>query len=223
MERMNILTIPVQVRRQLEGAGPWSDRDDREPVDGLVRALRGAGALRPTFAASVLLLLEDDDLRVRSGAIAALPEVAQDLGAAHLCAVLERSAERFRGVSAEGATVLHPDLYHALLAAIAKAAAPGDERALMHLRPAAREPGWGSRLLPDLARLDPEWLLTHAAELVPHRSVGVLFALSPAQRLELVRRLAPYPAEQRTQLGAGFWGRFDPEEAQLLQRHMWPE
>lgn len=220
---MNPLEIPLQVRRQLEGVGPWLDREDREPVDGLVRAIRAAGALRPTFAATVLALLDDEDLTVRSGAVAALPEVAASLPAARLCDVLDRSEGLLRGVQAQGATVLHPDLFHAVLAGLARAAQPGDERALIRLRLAAREQPWASRLLPDLARLDPEWLIAHAREVVPHRSVGVLFSLSPAARLRLVDALAPYPAALRDTLDPGFWGRFSPEEAQTLQHHMWPE
>ena len=44
------IQVVAQMRDQLCGAGIWDDADTQHPHDGLLRAIRGAGAQRPFFA-----------------------------------------------------------------------------------------------------------------------------------------------------------------------------
>ncbi|MCB9766425.1 MAG: hypothetical protein H6739_42015 [Alphaproteobacteria bacterium] len=222
-DSMPVQEIPARVRAQLLGRGEWVDPNDREPTDGLARAIRQSGDQRRTFAAAVGLLLTDDDPALRAGAAAVLHLVADELGAPHLARLLTEHPERYRGVRPAGVTLGGEDIAWTMLTAMAKVTRPQDRDAVHLLRGAVTEPERGSRLLADLARVDPDWVTANARDVVPHRATGVLLRLDRPHRERLARALAPYPEELKTLLGPPFWRQLPPDEAEALKALMWPE
>ena len=91
--------IAAQVRHQLEHGSVWQDRDSLDNYDGLVREIRSSPEARGEFAAAVAACLVSENLLVRSGAVAALPEVARDIGAETLRRILDENLSLFRSVS----------------------------------------------------------------------------------------------------------------------------
>jgi hypothetical protein len=211
--------IETLIEWQLRDGSVWLDRDAVHPHDGLIRAIRTAGAERPAFAAAVLRLLPSPDLRVRTGTVAALPEVVGHVGAGAVAAVLRDHEALFHGVRPAW-PIGAADLEEAAASAVAAAVKPGD--GVVWLRDVARHRPWGANVLGGLARADGEWLVAHARTLVPHRALGVLAELPPRLRAPLIAALSPYPPEEPSPLSRFFWSRFPPEEAARLRALMWP-
>jgi hypothetical protein len=183
------------VEQQLQGTGPWSDRNDYTPVDGLVRALRGAGGLTPAFARALLGLLEHDDAAVRAGAVASLTDVADHISADDLVRALEAHPDHFRGVKPPaGYPVPDEDLESRLVVAIARAMSPSDALARQFLMEQARNQHSVSALL-GLSRTDPDWVAAHADTVVPRNAIGGILRAIPgrAQRRSIVSALSPWP------------------------------
>ena len=156
--------------------------------------------------------LTDANLLVRSGAVAALPEVAVALGAARLCDVVRHHLALFRDVR-PAMRLSIADLEEGMAQNIAKAARPEDVTAIEYLREAVWRP-WGKCLLFRLAAIDGEWLLERAAELVPKDYFGVLIPLTPERRRRLIAAVGPFhgmPPEY-------FWKQFPAAEAEELKR-----
>lgn len=200
------------VRRQLEFGSVWQDRDSVDNYDGLVRALRGGGSERAGMVEALAQCLTDVNLLVRSGAVAALPEVAIELGTVRLCTLVRHQLNLFRDVR-PSIQLSIADLEEGMAQSIAKAAVPEDATAIEYLRQAVHRP-WGNCLLFRLAAIDSEWLLDHAAELVPKDYFGVLIPLTPERRRRLIAAVGPFngmPSEY-------FWKQFPEAEAAELKR-----
>jgi hypothetical protein len=208
--------VATLVARQVEGVGPWSARDDVTCVDGLGRALDGAGPLLPLFARAVAEQLVNPDLAVRTAAVAVADRVAPVLGSPFLVDLLRRRPELFAGVAPVGHPTNHPDLRWSLLVALGRAVRREEDDAIAVLRDAAGEER-GSWLLGALARVDLDWLLSHARGVVPVRALGgVLRALPDREtRAKLIRALGPWaPAAKEAALAAPFWA-VVPDGAEL--------
>ncbi len=213
--------LAAQIRDQLKNGSVWYDRDCVDPHDGLLTAMQAAGADRPAFSAALFPLLSDDDLRLRTGAVALLREILPDIGADAAAAVLRDKEPLFRGV-APAWRIERDDLEQAAALAIGPGTKRGNAVASLWLATLALHRPWGWLVLTDLARVDPDWVLARARSLVKHEHLGVLLALPADRRLDLINALQPYPPETPTQLTRSFWSRFPPEEARLLRAHMWP-
>ena len=201
-----------EVRQQLEFGSVWQDRDSMDNYDGLVRALHGDCSDRAGMVEALAQCLTDENLLVRSGAVAALPEVALELGAAGLCALVQQHLGLFRDVR-PSIQLSIADLEEGMAQSIAKAARPEDAGAIEYLRQAVHRP-WGKCLLFRLAAIDGEWLLDHAAELVHKDYFGVLIPLTPERRRRVIAAIGPFdgmPSEY-------FWKQFPEAEAAELKR-----
>lgn len=195
------------VRRQVEGLGPWSRREDVTPVDGLRRALDDAGPLLPLFARVVAEQLEHESPAARTVAVAVLDRVAAVLGTPFLVCALRQQREIFDGVAPVGHPTTQPDLRWSLLVALGRAVRPGETEAIALLREAAGEER-GFWILDALARVDIDWLLANARAVVPIRALGGVLRALPDRRAraKLLRALAPWdPAERAAALAAPFW------------------
>jgi hypothetical protein len=219
---VNHADLLARIRAQLETGAVWSEPDTIHPHDGLIRAIRASGPERPAFAAAIVACLASHDLRVRTGAVAALREVVADLGADEVARVLRDDASLFRGVRPSW-RIESDDLEHAAAMAVAAGVNARDTTAIAWLREVARERPWGGFVLPALARVDGDWLVAHAAGLVTHAHLGVLAALPPALRAPLIHALAPWPPEQPTVLTRAFWSRLPADEAERLRALRWPK
>lgn len=209
------------VEKQLQGNGPWSDRDDYTPVDGLSRALRGAGGLAPAFARALVGLLDHADPAVRAGAVASVADVAEQVSADDLVRPLQARPQHFRGVKPPaGYPVADEDLESRLIAAIARAMSPSDALARQFLMEQARDHRSVSALL-GLARTDPDWVAANAESVVPRNAIGGILRSVPgrAQRRSIVSALSPWPAgEGRALLQSKAWTSLpiaDDERAEL--------
>ena len=199
--------VATLVARQVEGVGPWSARDDVTRVDGLGRALDGAGPLRPLFAAAIAGQLENADPAARTAAVAVVDRVAAAIGSPFLVDLLRRRRALFDGVAPVGHPTSQPDLRWSLLVALGRAVRPGDDDAIAMLRDAAGEER-GFWILDALVRVDLDWLLAHARGVVPLRALGgVLRALPDREaRAKPIRALGPWaPAAREAALSAPFW------------------
>jgi len=213
--------LAAQIRDQLKNGSVWYDRDSVHPHDGLQVAMQAADADRPAFSAALFPLLADDDLRLRTGAVALLREILPYVGADAAATVLRDKEPLFRGV-APAWRIERDDLEQAAALAIGPGTKRGNTVASLWLATLALHRPWGWVVLGDLARIDPDWVLTRARSLVKHEHLGVILALPADRRLELIDALQPYPPETPTPLTRSFWARFPPEEAKLLRSRMWP-
>jgi hypothetical protein len=189
----------ILVRRQLESGCVWVDRDDRQPVDGLTRAVRVGGRDRgDKLVLGVVAALVDYDLVVRTRAVDAAQRLAGHIAASTLARLLRERCSLFRGVL-PAAHLDQVDLEWGLLRAIAAAARPSDAAALALLRQTVSDPQQGFWVLAGLTMNDPRWVAEHS---------GVWFAGDPARlatalhwlrdpdwRTLVVRDLAAQPAE----------------------------
>src|SRR5690606_41303575 len=92
------------------------------------------------------------------------------------------------------------------------------ERVVSVLRRGAADGRW---VLPALARVDADWLVAHAKEVVPRRAIGGVLQNLPTatQRRGLLEALAPWPADDAaTQLGYTFWRYLPDDEVDALKR-----
>ena len=90
--------IAAKVREQLETGAVWQDRDSVDNYDGVVRAIQTSPQDRGEFAEAVAACLVSENVLVRSGAAATLPEVARTIGAERLRRIVEENLALFRGV-----------------------------------------------------------------------------------------------------------------------------
>lgn len=186
-----------ELRSQLEHGLVWSAQNDMSPLDGVERAAAKADAeTQQEWAAEAFSLLEDEDVRLRTRAVAALDHLPVDSAA--LVQLLALKPRLFQ-VRAEGYP-LHPEILEdALYKRIARDCAP-------EARSALRERVRVQPLLAVLlARKDAVWLVENASTAV-HRDVlgGVLRALSPDQRKTLLANLGPWPDADAV-LARGWW------------------
>ena len=205
------------VRKQIVKGTVWIDKHDQGNLDGLTRAVRDSGELLPAFARAIHQLLTDKDRSIRTGAVATLPEVREEIGASALVDLLETRPELYYRVKPSRKFPLHyDDLAGAMLVAIGRVTKPDDARSIAVLREATR--GEHAReVVASLARIDADWLCDHATR-VPRRTLGaVLLSLPTAEHRErLVRALAPWPESERDQvLAKRFWDMLETDKAEV--------
>ncbi len=216
------IQVAAQMRDQLCGAGIWDDADTQHPHDGLLRAIRGAGAQRPFFARGIAALLRDPDLRLRTGAVACLREVVQEISPGRVAQAVAEEEALFRDVRPAW-RIEYADLEQVAAVAAASGVQSGDPVAIPWLRRLAAERSWGWYLLEDLARADTEWLLENAVTLVTHDNIAVIAATPADRRADMIARLSPWPPEKVDFLTRAFWARLPVPESQRLRALMWPE
>ncbi|MGE3727650.1 MAG: hypothetical protein AB7I41_18980 [Candidatus Sericytochromatia bacterium] len=210
-----------EIRNQLLDGSPWGEKNDLWPYEGLERQLLAASPEeRSALVQACQALITDADPQVRTGIVAILSEIAPDVGSDWLYSQLTHHPQLFVQVAPEGAQLPHPSLDKEILLAMAQVVKATDQTVIAYLREAARIPDWGTWLLPTLAKVDSNWLVANAAELVPHKVVSVLVPLSPKQRRQIIAQLAPWPQETLDNISAQFWRQFEPAEAQALQALM---
>jgi hypothetical protein len=186
------------VRKQIRYGTVWIHKHDYDNLDGLTRAVRESGELRPAFARAILKLLSAKDRTVRSCSVAMLPEVLEDIGAPALVDLLETSPGLYYQVEPSCSSNLHyDDLAGALLVSIGRAAEPDDARSIAVLRKATEgKHAW--EVASSLARIDADWLIDHA-DRVPRDVLGAMLLNLPTaeHRERLVHALAPWSESER--------------------------
>jgi hypothetical protein len=132
------------VRKQITDGTVWLHKHDQGNLDGLTRAVRDSGELRPAFARAIHQLLSNKNRTIRGGAVAFLYNVAQDIGAPALVDLLESRPELFYRVKPSRKYPLHyDDLAGAVLVSIGRTTQPDDARSIAFLREALKkEPAW---------------------------------------------------------------------------------
>jgi len=192
------------VRRQLEHGIVWNAAEDQDAVEGLSRAMRVAGAMRPAFVQALADLLEDQNVTLRTGAISALQDFAHLVKADRLAELLRDGPE------------LYSELETAMYTLLGNATTEEDSAAIEQLREGARK--GQSVVLPALARLDPDWLVQNAREVVSRKAIGgVLIKLpSQAHREKVLKALAPWPDPDDV-LAKPFW-KMVPGNVDTLRR-----
>lgn len=222
--------IPLQIRQQLESGSVWQGPGDTHPHDGLLRAIRTAGADRSIYSATVLALLSSDDLRHRTGAVGVLFEVARELGAGRVAAVLRANVALHRGVRPAW-PIGEPTLEQAAILAVAPHAKADGSGAIEWLRglvpliaaESEKDQPWISAVLVALAKVDTEWFLRNTQGVTTHAQIELIKALPVGSRAAYIRRMAPWPPEIPDSLTRFFWKGFPPEESSRLRALMWPE
>lgn len=216
-------SIQLMLRNQLQGFGVWTDKNDHTSIDGAKRAIRGAGETRPQFVEAIWALLEDSDARVRAGAVELLAEVEIDV--ARLWTLLRKRPELFKGVAPYGPWTSYPSLDWGLWFAIAQRVTPEATEIVEDIRSIILNYTPGrvtNRLLPSMARINPEWLLKHARERVPLNMIGaIMLSLpAPAYRERFIKCLAPWPRTIVDDFKKNpiFWERVSTDEALRLRR-----
>jgi hypothetical protein len=204
------------IEAQFSGVGPWSQKEDYTPAEGLERALNAAGPYLPVFVRAIAGHLEDDDLAMRTLAVVACDRAAAAIGPQFIALTLQLNPHLYAGVKPVGHPTNQPDLRWSLLTALGKAVGPEHGDAIRLLRASAREER-GYWLLGALARVDLDWLLDNAASVVPkHALGGALRAMPDAARREaLITAMGPWSKADRDEaLAAPFWALL-PDAAQL--------
>lgn len=208
---MKIAGVAVQegqiaelVRRQLESGIVWNDEEDHDAVEGLSRAMRVSGAMGPAFGQALADLLADRNIAFRTGAISALQDFAHLIDADRLAGLLRDKPELYSNVKPQGYQLGFGELETAMYTLLGNAATPSDPVAIEQLREGARK--GQSVVLPALARLDPDWLVRNARDVVSRKAIGgVLIKLpSQAHREKMLKALAPWPDPDDV-LSKPFW------------------
>lgn len=196
--------VPELVRRQLESGIVWNDAADQDAVEGLSRALRVAGAMGPAFGQALADLLADQNITVRTGAVSALQDFAHLVSAGRLAELLRDEPELYSHVKPQGYRLGFGELETAMYTLLGNAATREDSAAIGQLREGARK--GRSVVLPALARLDPDWLVQNARDVVSREAIGgVLIKLpSQAHREKVLKALAPWPNPDEV-LSRPFW------------------
>lgn len=212
--------IEKQVHRHLAEGGQWVGPHFTHPHDGLLHAIRSSGSQRSDYVEAIRQRLGSTDPRQRTGAVALLREVLPDIGADRALAALH-SAPLEAGIQPAW-RIDHGDLEQAAAVALAAHATAADTATLAWLKDLSISRSYRVFLLPSIARLEPDWLLSHVA-LVRHRDLAVLTALPQSRRAELIAALAPWPPESPSVLTRALWRRLPPAESARLRSLMWPE
>lgn len=213
--------LKTEIRKQLLDGEPWGEKNDIWPFEGLERQLKTANpSKRAELVAACQALITDTDLQVRTGIVAILSTIAQDVGAEWIYSQLINHPELFVQVAPSGAKLRRPTLEKEILVAMARVVKANEVNIIARLREEAQILNWGSSILHTLAKVDSDWLVAHAAEVVPHEVVSVLLPLSTEQRRQLIAALAPWPPEVLANISSAFWKQFPPEEAKTLYKLM---
>ncbi|MEA2564700.1 MAG: hypothetical protein QOH06_6204 [Acidobacteriota bacterium] len=191
-------------RREVEGKDGRRAPSSWYAVEGLSQAMRGSGAMRPAFGQALADLLVDGNIAVRTGAVSALQDFAQLAGADRLAELLRDKPELYSNVKPQGYRLGFGELETAMYALLGNAATQADSAAIEQLREGARK--GQSVVLPALARLDPDWLVRNARDVVSRKAIGgVLIKLpSQAHREKVLKTLAPWPDPDDV-LSKPFW------------------
>jgi hypothetical protein len=204
------------VRRQLEYGIVWNDADDPEAVEGLSRAVRASGAMRPAFVQALADLLSDPNITLRTGALSALQDFARLVSADRVAELLRDKPELYRNVKPQGYRLGFGALETAMYTLLGNAATQADSAAIEQLREGARN--GQSVVLPVLARLDPDWLVQNARAVVSREAIGGILIKLPSQghRENVLKALAPWSTSDDF-LSKPFW-KMVPGDVDALRR-----
>lgn len=193
------------IRQQLTDGSVWPSGDSG-PSQGIRRvidAAEGTPSEAPVLTA-VLKLIADEDIAVRTGAIALLWDYSDKVDAAELLQALSDRPSLYEGVKPVGVPQSYmPDLAWGLIQAMN--ASPKPKRQVIdRLRRAAQDPANGFRVLGGLAAHDPDWLIDNASTLVSRQPVRARIILAnlktPKRREQFVRALGAEPSDFRKEL-----------------------
>lgn len=181
------------VRRQLEHGIVWNDEEDQDAVEGLCRAMRASGSMRPAFGQALAELLADGNVTVRTGAVSALQDFEHLVDADRLAELLRDKPELYSNVEPQGYRLGFGELETAMYTLLGNAATQADSAAIEQLREGARK--GQSVVLPALARLDSDWLVQNARDVVSRKAIGGVLIKLPSQvhREKVLKALAPWP------------------------------
>lgn len=191
--------VAALVENQLRLGSVWGDANDAGKDAGATRAYRAARGtqLEAPFADALHELTERADPEISSEAVSVLGTFPDNVDVPRLMRPLE--AGRFDGVPTSGPNADLPDLRWAVLRVIA-AAAPTDPPTREFLRDAATDPHYGWWVLAAVARDDPQWVASHAAEVAKGGATAVSVALrnlsADRDRERFVRVLSNNPVTQ---------------------------
>lgn len=209
-------SVAELVRRQLEHGIVWTDPEDNDAVEGLTRAMRVSGALRPAFGQALADLLADENVTVRTGAVSALQDFEHLVGAGRLAELLREKPDLYSNVKPQGYRLGFGELETAMYTLLGNATTKNDTAAIEQLREGARR--GQSVVLPALARLDPDWLVANARDVVPRKAIGGVLIKLPSQghREKVLKALAPWPDPDDV-LAKPFW-KMVPGNVNALRR-----
>lgn len=204
------------VRRQLEHGIVWNAKEDQDAVEGLCRATRVSGEMGPAFGQALAALLADQSITVRTGALSALQGFAHLVSADRVAVLLRDMPELYSNVEPQGYRLGFGELEAAMYALLGNAATRADSAAIEQLREGARKDQ--SVVLPALARLDPDWLVQNAHDIVSRKAIGGVLIQLPGQahREKVLKALAPWPDPDDV-LAKPFWNMV-PGDIDALRR-----
>lgn len=212
------MSYTKQIRNQLLKGTEWANKDDQEYTDGLERFIDENPESREYVVSACKELFQDSDVVVRSGIMVILNIIAKDIGAEWLYRQYKKHPERFVDQWPEDYILRHKTMDKELIKNIARAVEPHQSEIISFLKDTVfKDKEWGEWLLLDLARVDGDWLLDHAKELVPQDMFSILFRLNPSQRKKYIHLMAPWSEEVVRSMSSFFWNRFEEEEARELK------
>lgn len=180
----------------LGGGGVGSLRSDSEPLDWVFRAYKAlAGSpYAGRLARGVAACLTAPEPEVRAQALVFFQTHPDAEGGERVCELVAGDRRLFRGVT----NPMHPrsDLDRQLLTALAARVALGDPKALDLARAEVLESGRAGPLIGELATAAPDWLASHAEDIVratPSSGSTMLIHLQKVvpDLVALGRRIAP--------------------------------
>jgi hypothetical protein len=171
-------------------------RSDSEPLDWIFRAYKAvAGSpYAGLLARGVAACMTAPEPEVRAQALVFFQTHADAEGGERVCELVAGDRRLFRGVT----NPMHPrsDLDRQLLTALAARVALGDPKALALAQREVLEPGQAGPLVGELATAAPDWLASHAEDIVrgtPTSGSTVLIHLQKVvpDLVALGRRIVP--------------------------------
>ena len=190
--------LAALLRRQLKHGSVWNEVGDPGPEEGLWRVFDAAEgtAVEQRLLRTVVELLTDPDVEIRSGAVGLAQDYAEKLDPSVLLQILEKNPLLFEGVKPVGSRSDGPDLAWGLLHALT-ANTGRDPKVLARLKKAAFDVDNGFSVLGGLAADDPKWVVAQAAAVTGDDSEKARIILAnlptPQIRERFVRTMSGQP------------------------------
>jgi hypothetical protein len=159
--------LAALLRRQLKHGSVWNEVGDPGPEEGLWRVFDAADgtAVEKRLLHTVMELLTDPDVEIRSGAVGLAQDYAEKLDPTDLLQILEKNPLLFEGVKPVGSRADGPDLAWGILHALT-ANTGRDPKVLARLKKAAFDVDNGFSVLGGLAADDPQWVVAQAPAVI---------------------------------------------------------
>ena len=173
-------------RRTLAGENLFPSKTAYGPEDGVTTVLQATRGtpLEPRVRDAIMTLLTDTDPKVRAGAVLAIETFPRGFDGQALLRILDERPSSFQGVPAMAQGF--SDIHWELLRAVAGTRSQSQE-VLDRLKRSVIDPANGQSLVAGLTRSDPDWVLSHAREVLagqPTRVNAILANLDDAQKRE---------------------------------------